>query len=194
MASRPRFHLLLALLAAITVLVGIIYYYDQLAATPLLLLIFVPDCPLYMLLGLLVMTKVVKSDAFSFLVSVGMVMYSLWTLFVFALFPAAYFSPQRLIITLIFIAGHLGMFLGGLAILPKKKVAIPVVLITMGWFLLNDVSDYFWGTRPYLPPGHDTLVMALTFAASIIIPLLLCFYWDKAEKVPLVKWMRGIIQ
>lgn len=194
MDSRPLFLILLALLAMIAISVGIIYYYDQLTTISPHLLVFVPDCPLYMLLGLLVMAKIFKSDTFSFLVSVGMVKYGIWTVSVFFLFSSAYFAPQRLTVTLIFIAGHLAMLLGGLAILPKKKVAVSALIITMGWFLLNDVSDYVWGTRPYLPPGHDTLVAVLTFAASIAFTLILYFHYGKAERVPLVKWMRGIIQ
>lgn len=194
MASRRDLFLLLVLINIVGVLVGIYYYWGQLVSTPLLLLIFVPACPLYVFLTLFIITKTIRNDSFAFLVSVGMVKYSLWTIFIFLLFSGAYFAPAMLPITIIFIAGHLGMLLEGLAVVPRKKVALAAVLLTLCWFLLTDISDYFWGTKPIdVPPGHETFIMLVTFAASFIITFLLYLCFDKAQKVPLVGFLRDVI-
>ena len=192
--SRKCLFPLLVLINIAAILVGIYYYYGQLVSVPLQLLIFVPDCPLYVLLALLIIAKIVKNDAFAFLVSVGMVKYSLWTIFIFLIFSGIYFAPAALPITLLFIAGHLGMLLEGLAVAPKKKVAVAAVLLALGWFLLNDISDYFWGTKPPIPAGNDMLIAAATFAASILFTLLLYFFAEKVRKVPLVEFLRKIMR
>ncbi|MCX6772911.1 MAG: DUF1405 domain-containing protein, partial [Candidatus Micrarchaeota archaeon] len=97
----------LFLLCIAGVLAGAYYYWDQMAATPLLLLIFVPDCPLYVLLTLPILSKKIRSDAYSFLVSIGMFKYGLWTVFVL-LFYSEYWSPSQIWITIPFIIGHIG--------------------------------------------------------------------------------------
>ena len=193
MLSRKNLFLLLVLINIAAILVGIYYYYDQLAATQFLLLIFVPDCPLYTLLALFIILKLIKNDTFSFIASIGMVKYSLWTIFVFLLYSNIYFAPAMLLITIPFIAGHLGMFLEGLAVIPKKKVAFTAVFLAIAWFLLNDISDYFWGTKPPVPDGNLALLAAATFAASILFPLAIYSWGGKSEKVPFVKFLRGII-
>ena len=193
MVSRKSLFLLLVFINVAAIFAGIYYYSDQLLYTFIPLLIFVPDCPLYVLLALPIIAKIIKNDAFSFLVSVGMVKYSLWTISIFLIFSGAYFAPLMLPITLLFIAGHLGMLLEGLAIAPKKKVATAAVLLTLGWFILNDVSDYFWGTKPPIPEGNAALIAAATFAASLVFTFLLYFYAEKVQDVPFVKFLRGII-
>ena len=65
MFSRKLLFLLLMLINIAAVLVGVYYYSDQLASTALPLLIFVPDCPLYVFLALLIIAKIVRNDAFS---------------------------------------------------------------------------------------------------------------------------------
>ncbi len=189
---QPLFQLLLLLNIA-AVFTGLWYYWDQLSATPLLLAIFVPDCPLYVLLFVLVMAGIVKSDAFSFLASVGMAKYGLWTVFVLLFHWGAYSLPTILPITIIFIIGHTGMALEGMAILPKKKVGLLVLALALAWFLLNDYADYFLGTRPPIPADGIELVRNLTIAASLILTLGFCFYAEKVRSWPPVRLFRWII-
>ena len=173
-------------------LAGAYYYWDQMAATPLLLLIFVPDCPLYVLLTLPILARRIKSNAYSFLVSIGMFKYGLWTVFVL-LFYSEYWSPSQLWITIPFIIGHIGMTLLGAALLPKKKVAASIALVVLLWFLLNDYSDYFLGTIPPIPTHDLSLVRDLTIAASIIVTLAFFLYAEKIRNFPPVKFFRRII-
>ena len=189
----PLFKLVL-FLNILAVIVGIYYYWDQITATPLYLLIFVPDCPLYVLLAIPLLLKWVKNDAYSFLVSVGMIKYGLWTVFVLLFHWDVYSLPDYLLVTIIFIIGHLGMALEGAAILPKKKVAAFAVLLAIGWFLLNDYSDYVVGTVPPIPTDGMAIVAALTVLASILLPVALFLYSDRLRDYPPVKFGRWLLQ
>lgn len=185
--------LLLCLLMCAAVLIGFAYYFDQLLATPFLLLIFVPDCPLYVLLTLPILARRIKSDAYSFLVSLGMFKYGLWTVFVL-LFYSEYWSPSQLWITVPFIIGHIGMALLGAAILPRKRVAFAVFTLVLIWFLLNDYADYFLGTVPPIPVHNLDLVRDLTIAASILFTLAFFLFPEKIRSLAPVKFFREIIQ
>lgn len=191
--DHKKLFLLLCLLMCAAVLIGFGYYFDQILATPLLLIIFVPDCPLYVLLTLPILARRIQSDAYSFLVSLGMFKYGLWTVFVL-LFYSEYWQPSQLWITIPFIIGHIGMTLLGAALLPKKRVAFAVFAIVLAWFLLNDYSDYFLGTIPPIP-GHDiSLVRDLTIAASIIFTLSFFLFPEKIRSAAPVKFFRSVIQ
>ena len=176
----------LILINIAAVLIGFFYYGDQLAQTALPLLIFVPDCPLYVLLFILVALKLVRNDAFSFLVSVGMVKYGLWTVFVLLYYWGFYSQPAFLLTTVVFIAGHLGMAAEGLAILPKKRIGSLALAAIIGWFLLNDYADYSLGTVPPIPREGLALVAALTITASFAIPLAFYKWNGKFRALPFV--------
>jgi len=181
------------LLNVLGVLIGASVYAGQLAGVPLHLLIFVPDCPLYVFLSLLIIFGIVKNDVFSFIVSIGMAKYGLWTIFVLFFHSGYYFAPGMLAISAIFVIGHIGMALEGLALLPKKQLALPALALAIGWFLLNDFSDYFLGAVPLIPPGGVELVRNLTIASSIILPLLLFAFAAQAGRCAPVAWLRGIL-
>ena len=193
MLSRENLFRVLFLLNVAGVLAGAWYYWGQLSSTPLVLLIFVPDCPLYVLLALPILAKLIRNDAYSFLVSIGMAKYGLWTVFILLFHWNAYSLPAYLPITLIFIVGHIGMVLEGCALLPKKKIGAAVTLLALGWFLLNDVSDYFGGTVPPIPRQGMGLVQNLTFAASIIFTLGFFLFAEKVRAFSPVRFFRKII-
>jgi uncharacterized membrane protein YpjA len=189
---KPLFSLLLLLLVA-AVLVGFWYYWEQLLATAPALLVFVPDCPLYVLLAIPIALGAVRSTAYSFLVALGMFKYGLWTVFVLLFHWNAYSAFNSLPITLIFIIGHIGMALLGAALLPKKKIAATAMLLILAWLLLNDISDYAWGTVPPIPKAGLELVAALTFLASIVFTVLFFVQPEKVRNFPPVAFFREII-
>ncbi|MFA6907199.1 MAG: DUF1405 domain-containing protein [Candidatus Micrarchaeia archaeon] len=168
-------------------------YADQFALHPPYLAIFVPDCPLYAFLALLIILGAVKNDLFSFIVSIGMVKYGLWTVFVLFFHSGYYFAPGLFNISAIFVLGHIGMALEGLALLPKKQLALPALALAMGWFLLNDFSDYFLGTVPLIPPGGLDTLRNLTIASSILLPLAIFAFSAGIGKNALVAWLRRIL-
>jgi|SRR3989338_1913614 len=187
-----KLFLLLCFLTCAAVLIGFGYYSDQILATPLLLIIFVPDCPLYVLLTLPILAKRIKNDTYSFLVSLGMFKYGLWTVFVL-LFYSEYWQPSALWITIPFIIGHIGMALLGAALLPKKKVAASIALVVLLWFLLNDYADYFLGTRPPIPGRDISLVRDLTIAASVLFTLSFFIFPERIRSFPPVRFFRQVI-
>lgn len=191
---RQHLFSIVLLLNVASVFTGLWYYWDQLSATPWHLLIFVPDCPLYVLLAIPILLKRVKNGAYSFLVSIGMVKYGLWTVFVLLYHSKFYFLPEFLPVTLVFIIGHLGMALEGACLLPKNKVAFAALLVAFGWFLLNDFADYFLGTVPSIPPEGMGLVALLTIASSMLLPLALFAYPEKIRSLPPVRFGRWLIQ
>lgn len=192
--SRENLFRILFLLNIAGVLAGAWYYADQISSTPLALLMFVPDCPLYVLLAIPILAKRIKNDVYSFLVSIGMAKYGLWTVFVLLFHWSAYSHPAYLLVTLIFIVGHTGMVLEGAALLPKKKVGFAIALAALAWFLLNDVADYFWGTVPPIPTNGLELVCNLTFAASFVFTLGFFLFPEKVRGFAPVKMFRWIIQ
>jgi len=181
------------LLNVFGILVGAYVYADQLAAAPLPLILFVPDCPLYVFLTLLIIFRVIRNDIFSFIVSIGMVKYGLWTVFALFFHYGYYFSPDMLSISVIFVIGHIGMVLEGLAILPKKRLGAMALMLAVGWFLLSDFSDYFLGTVPTLPPGGLETVRNLTFASSILLPLFLFSLKEKIRDLPVVRQINWLL-
>jgi uncharacterized membrane protein YpjA len=189
MGNLSKLFLLAVFLNVSAVFVGGYFYLDQLSQTPLHLLAFVPDCPFYVFLALLIILGIIRNEIFSFIVSVGMVKYGLWTVFVLLFHLDVYSQPLYFWTTIIFILGHLGMAAEGLALLPKKPARLALIL-SLAWLLLNDVSDYLWGTVPSLPPGGLEMVRNLTFASSIILPLVLFLFALAIPKLPIVKFLR----
>lgn len=193
MEKRSPLFWLLTLLVFAGVIIGAWYYSGQLSATPLALAIFVPDCPLYVLLSIPILLGLIKNDSFSFLTAIGMSKYGLWTIFALLFHSKYYFAPSALLITIIFIIGHIGMALLGGALLPKKRVAFAVFALALAWFLLNDYADYFLGTRPPIPPEGIGLVQNLTIAASFVLTLGFFLFAEKVRSLAPVRFFRQII-
>ena len=172
---------------------GYAVYADQFALHSPYLAIFVPDCPLYVFLALLIIFGIVKNDLFSFIVSIGMVKYGLWTIFVLFFHSSYYFSPDMFSMSVIFVLGHIGMALEGLALLPKKKLALPALALAIIWFLINDFSDYFLRTVPLIPQGGMEAVGGITISSSVALPLVLFAFAEKIRNCAIVAWLRGIL-
>lgn len=191
--SRHALFLPLLLLCIAGVFIGFWYYQTQLSATSLPLLIFVPDCPLYVLLTLPLLLGLIRSSSFSFLVAIGMAKYGLWTVFVLLFHSSYYFQQDFLPITIVFIIGHTGMAILGCALLSKKRVGVGAFSLSLAWFLLNDFADYFVGTVPPIPLSGMEAVKYLTIAASIAITFAFFVYNQKIRNLPVVKTFREII-
>jgi uncharacterized membrane protein YpjA len=191
MGNFEKLFLIALFLNVSAVIIGGYYYIDQLASTQWHLLVFVPDCPFYVLLALLIILGVVRNEIFSFMVSVGMVKYGLWTVFAILFHWGVYSQPPYILTSFVFIIGHLGMAAEGLALLPKKPARLALAL-ALAWFLLNDVSDYFWGTVPSLPPGGLSTVRNLTFASSIALPFMLFLFAPALLRLAPIKFLRRV--
>ncbi|MEM4554634.1 MAG: DUF1405 domain-containing protein [Candidatus Anstonellaceae archaeon] len=172
---------LILLVHLIAILAGLYYYWDQFVSTPLPLLVFVPDCPLYVLLVLPLLLRKAKGSFYPFFVSSGLVKYGLWTVFVLVFYSDVYFAPQFFMISFVFLLGHIGMFLEGLYFLPKNPKPF-YLSILIGWFLVNDFADYYFGTAPPIPYQRRETVEGLTVASSFAIPILLFALKEKINQ------------
>ena len=176
--------LLIILANIIGTLFGFYYYSDQLYATPLLLWVFVPDCPLY---TLLFVARFIKTNrVFDFVVAVGLFKYACWTLFVLLFHSSLYFAPQYAVMSSILLILHTGMALEAFLIVPLKP-DVKMVAASLAWFLLNDLFDYGIGTHPLIPMDNFWVVIAFTFAMTFVSTALLY------KKPDLLKPIRGKI-
>lgn len=150
--------------------------------------VFIPDCPLYVALLLIIVLLDIKSDAFRFLAGAGLVKYGLWTLMIFALYPEQYFSDLYVRQTMVLVVGHILMVLSPLIVVPKK-IDARIMLLVVVWFLLNDFVDYEMGTLPKFPDGHLDLVIPATVALSVLSVLGL-YKLRYLRDLELIEWLR----
>ncbi|MCP4647217.1 MAG: DUF1405 domain-containing protein [bacterium] len=150
--------------------------------------VFIPDCPLYVALLLIIVVLDIKSDAFRFLTGAGLVKYGLWTLMIFALYPEYYFSDPLATQTMILIFGHVLMVLSSLIIIPKK-IDLRILLLVLLWFLINDFMDYEVGTLPGFPEGHLDVVIQATVALSLL-SVFAVYKLSYLRDLEVVEWLR----
>jgi len=150
---------------------GVYYYGDQLAQTTPALWLLVIDCPLQALLFAIVLFLAVLSKGSGFLTALtaaGSLKYGIWTMFA-VLFHGDYFLAGSLAFgySLIFVS-HFGQFLEGLFLSGVKKVSAGAAVAILLLYLLNDYSDYAWGTHPLIPERDIGTVAAATIALSFL--------------------------
>jgi len=168
---------------------GYYFYQPQFSRTPVALWPFVPDCPLYTTLFALVIVLAVmgyRNTLFNFIVSVGLMKYAAWTLMVLVMFKDFYFFNTvdiAMQAAILFIM-HVGMFLEGLTF-PFPKPKPWHLAAALGWFLLNDIIDYFGpAVHPFLPPGASVAyVMGLTFLATFAFAWLAWSMSSKGKRI-----------
>ena len=168
---KEKFYLvaIIILLNLFGLLYGIYCYYDELIyffKKPYLL-IFVPDCPLYVLLFIISFPLLLIGKRYNllyFLTGSGILKYSIWTIFVLSFFSSYYPKPESYI--LIFL--HILMFLEGFLFfgIKLKILYLPIII---SWFLLNDFVDYSLGTAPTIPESN--LILPVSILLSIFIPI-----------------------
>jgi len=185
MEKKPWIVLLLVIIAN---LIGayfgfFVYYKEQIMATPLPLLAFTADCPLAVLLfaaALLLHLIGKKNDFLSFLAAAYCLKYGFWTVAVILYFNQLYFAPENWALYATMLITHFGMALESFALVGNIEVKKKCLLIVLGWFLLNDYMDYFWGMRPWTVP-NDGLLLPFTVLLSIGSALILYYAYTKKE-------------
>jgi uncharacterized membrane protein YpjA len=177
--------LLIILIDLAGIFYGYYYYADQLSSSPLYLWIFIPDCPFYLMLFTIALVFAIfgfESRLFSYISAVGMMTYGVWTLLALLVFGDYFFAGSAWVLSSVLFVLHIGMFAEGFLLIPKK-VERKYLFLGLGWFLLNDYVDYFYGyvnnageyimgTHPDLPPlGRIPIMMLLTVLLSIVMCL-----------------------
>lgn len=150
--------------------------------------LFIPDCPLYVALLLLIAVFGIKNELFRFIAAAGLVKYGMWTLMIFSLYPEVYLSERLVLQTGILIIGHILMVLASLAIVPKKP-GIKALAPALAWFLINDYMDYWVGTMPVFPSSHLEFVVVASIALSIVSVVVLTLL-NGLRELEIFRWLR----
>ena len=161
---------------------GFVFYYgDRILSTPLPLVLFVPDCPLYVslfIISILLVRDKVKSwasDLFIFISSVGLMKYCLWTMFVILFFNSYFLSPMVAGLYVMLFIAHFLAFVEVFVFVGKINSSHFFLAIAIIWLVLSDFVDYALGTHPTLPAMEATqftILVSVTVLLSVMCPLL----------------------
>ncbi len=163
-----------------------IYYQEQIAATPLPLLVFVADCPLAVLLFAAILILYwfgMKNDFFSFLAASYCLKYGVWTVFIILWFNQIFFAPEHWMMYSVLLVTHAGMALEAFSLVGRVKIGKVGAAAVLGWFLLNDYMDYFWGLMPWSVPESWWL---LPFTVGLSLVSVGALYWAYRNGKPKV--------
>ncbi len=189
---------ILVLLTLMTIMIGALFYWDQLSATPPFLWIFVPDCPLYGVLASLLLLWGAErvSGLLRFVVACASAHFGAWTIFVLLAHPGTYFVGSGTILSsVIMLIGHAWMVLAAFLLVPKKTTRW-IVLIAVLWLGINTFADYRLGalsTHPWIPTEKLGLVEAYSWLSSLFWPLLLFFSAPFVARVKLIGQVRSAL-
>lgn len=144
-----RFLILLFVINFFGTIYGFVWYKSQLAITPPIFLIFVPDSPMasmfftIFLLFFLCKRNVPYIEA---LAIITLFKYGIWAV-VMNLFTF-YVDGSLDWVGYMLIASHAGMAIQGLLYAPYYQIQLRHIVIASIWTLHNDVIDYVFGMMP----------------------------------------------
>ncbi|MFD1395017.1 DUF1405 domain-containing protein [Kroppenstedtia eburnea] len=197
--DRRRFLLILLAVNFLGSIYGYYWYKNQLAATPVYWLPFVPDSPTASAAFTLVLLLYLinrRSPFWEAFAGVTLFKYGIWA--VAMILAGAALSEKPFLESLVWtdwmlMASHLGMALEGVLYSRFFAFGRKEILLVAGWILLNDVLDYGVGIHPWLPlsmAGTEPAVALFTLSLSLIS--LLLFTWlvfparpERKEELPL---------
>ncbi len=175
-------------LCAIALYFGATTYHSMFPNFDLWMWIFIPDCPLYIVLLFLIVLFDIKNDFFRYLTGVGLMKYGLWTLMIFVVYSDLFFSAPFFVQTSILFIGHILMAASAFIIVPKK-IGLGTIIPVFLWFLLNDFMDYWVGTKPIFPDAYLGLVIPASIGLSILSVCVLYKLRDLRD-LEIVEWLR----
>ncbi|MEM3399499.1 MAG: DUF1405 domain-containing protein [Candidatus Micrarchaeia archaeon] len=150
---------------------GVFFFYrDQITHTNPLLTIFVPDCPLHAFLfgiAFLMVAQGHKLNEFYLIAFIGALKYGAWTIFVLLRYADYYLTYTSPLLYFLIFVGHIGLALETILLLGKFEVKRSALVLSLAWFLANDVSDYFFGTHPPMPAHAVGEIAVFTFALTL---------------------------
>jgi len=128
---------------------GFIWYKSQLAITPPIFLIFVPDSPMasmFFTIFLLFFLFDKKVPYIESLALITLFKYGIWAVVmnILTLITTGNLSPQGYML----IASHAAMAVQGLLFAPFYRLKLRHVVVAAIWTLHNDVIDYVFGQMP----------------------------------------------
>ncbi len=168
--SHPRVMTAIAAINAISFVLGILWYYGQLAATPVIFWPVVPDCPLaaaFVAIALILRLRGRPSGFWDALAWASAIKYGIWTIGVIghAYLVVGSLGPLNALL----FWSHVGLLAEGLIYASIFRPRPLHLALPATWFVVNDVSDYVLGTHPSLPlAGQWPLALALAIVTTIL--------------------------
>lgn len=167
----PQNLILLIIINALGTVYGYYWYADQLAATPLLLLPFVPDSPTSSLLFTWTLILFLRKKQAPYVEAMGALLsvkYGMWAVAVIL-----FFDSQAGVISStdwMLMISHLGMAVEAFLFLPRYSFGLKEIGVAGGWLLLNDFFDYTFNVHPWLPSDEfDGLIGLMTVLWSLVV-------------------------
>jgi uncharacterized membrane protein YpjA len=149
---------------------GWYYYRYQLAESQIVFWPLITDCPnasLFFTISAVLIVLNLRNDAFLFFSSTNMLKYGIWTMTILIFHRDFFFAPERLLLYSGIFVTHFIIFIESFLISAEiEKVSPQAIMISTAWFLLNDFSDYFLNTHPYIPEKSVELIAVFTFILS----------------------------
>ncbi|WP_035186225.1 DUF1405 domain-containing protein [Alteribacter aurantiacus] len=164
---------------------GYMWYESQLANTPPIFLLFVPDSPtasLFFVIVLIAFLLKKNLPLFEALAAVTLFKYGVWAV-VMIVWPAVLGAELRWDHYML-IASHLGMAVQGLLYAPFYRIKPWHLILVAVWTLHNDVIDYIYGMHPYVSRlilPHYEQIAYFTFWLSVL-SLLIVYVMNKQKK------------
>ena len=112
-----------------------------------------------------------------FLIFVGTLKYGFSGLFTHIVYPGFYFTPDAWLRSAVVLVAGILMISQTMLLVGKVRVRETFLLVSIAWFLLNDMADYLLGTHPPLPeqslgfmfPAAMGMSVAFTLMAYLIL-------------------------
>lgn len=166
-----RFLFSLFLINLFGTIYGYIWYESQLAITPPIFLLFVPDSPtasLFFTIFLLFFLFNKNSPYIEALALTSLFKYGIWAVAMnlFTLFTEGSLSWEGYML----MASHAGMAIQGLLYAPFYKIKLRHLTIASIWILHNDIIDYVFNMMPIYPSLMNNMkeIGYFTFWLSIV--------------------------
>lgn len=148
---------------------GFYYYREQFAATAPHLWLFVADSPIATLLiaaSLVLFLRSRESGLVDALAFIANLKYGLWTGFVLVFYFDTFFTQNPVEMYIFLLLSHLGMALQAFLVLDYTDFDWRHLAIAAGWFVLNDLLDYFLDLHTWIYVAHGHPVSPAMVAAS----------------------------
>ncbi|MEM2954923.1 MAG: DUF1405 domain-containing protein [Candidatus Nanoarchaeia archaeon] len=155
--------------------IGLYFYSFQLSETHPILWLLVLDCPIAVLLfafvcGLFYFGKN-PPEILKIITSVYVIKYGFWTMLAIFLYWNYYIGLVNQILGVSTFILHLGMVIEGIFLANNIKPNLKIAFLTIFIFLLNDYSDYFFGTVTKIPSDYFDLLKIESFIVSVLVPI-----------------------
>lgn len=172
--ENKKFLLFLLLINLFVGVFSLNYYFAQFNNTNFLFWFFVADCPVYILLFVLIIFQKInekEKDWFIFIVLIGLFKYGFWTLFIL-------FQGNYLLSAYPITIAHILMIVQTIIFYKKFSFKVKHVILAIFWFLLNDFLDYVLLIHPYFQGSFEN-VLVFALLSTIFTPIIISIFYSR---------------